>query len=316
MKRNKRLISMIFLLALGLLLLSGCAENTPKNENDRLRVVTTIFPPYDFARSIAGEEAEITMLLSPGAEVHTYEPTPQDIIKIQDCDVFIHVGGASDSWVNEILASVDTSSMEIVTLMDCVEPLEEHHEGVEHHHEEEGSTPHYDEHVWTSPRNTMRICDKITEALCRTDEEKALVFTERNAALQKELTALDEDFTALIDAAPRKTLVFADRFPIRYFTEAYGLKYYAAYPGCAAEAEPSAATVAFLIDKVREEEIPAVFSIEFSNERMADTIVEETGCKKLNFHTCHNVTREEFDAGENYLSLMRKNLDALKEALY
>ena len=317
MKHKKLLLPLILILAAALVLMTGCGTSDNGEDDGRIKIVTTIFPPYDFARSIAGDEADVTMLLTPGAEVHTYEPTPQDIMKIQDCDLFILVGGASDSWVDEILESVDTENMEIIRLMDCVEPLEEAHtEGMEHHHHEEGGTPHYDEHVWTSPENAMLICDKITEALERIAPEKADVFEANNRAEQEALVLLDTEFRDLIDNAPRNTVVFADRFPLRYFVEAYGLNYYAAYPGCAAEAEPSAATVSFLIEKVKEEEIPAVFYIEFSNERMADTICEETGCQKLPFHTCHNVTREEFDSGETYLSLMSGNLEALRAALY
>lgn len=328
MKNKLRILSLLLCIALLSGILAGCSQS-PENETGekKIKVVCTIFPPYDFTRAIAGENVELTMLLSPGAEVHSYEPTPQDIIKVQSCDLFIYVGGESDSWVQDILGAVDASSMEIITLMDCVEPFveetvegmqsEEHEEHEEHEEEEaEGDTPEYDEHVWTSPRNALLITEKISEALCTAAPEMAETFRANAAAYEENLRALDQQFTELVAAAPRHTVIFADRFPLRYFTEAYGLSYYAAYPGCASESEPSAATVSFLIDKVKQEAIPTVFYIEFSNEMMADTIEEETGAEKLLFHSCHNVTRDDFASGVTYLQLMQQNLQNLKIALY
>ena len=298
-------------------LCSGCAPESTANPDDgKIKIVSTIFPPYDFARQVAGDRADITMLLPPASESHSYEPTPQDIIEIQACDIFIYVGGESDTWVSGILDAIDTSSMTVVTLMDCVETLaEEHIEGMEVNEPEDTGEVEYDEHVWTSPRNAILISQKISDALCTVDPDNSDFYNENCSNYVAELNQLDAKFSEIVAGAKRTTVVFADRFPLRYFTEAYGLSYFAAFPGCTSETEPSAATVAFLIDKVKEENIPVVFYIELSNQKMADTICEDTGCKKLLFHSCHNVTKEEFESGATYLDLMYKNADALKEAL-
>jgi zinc transport system substrate-binding protein len=201
--------------------------------------------------------------------------------------------------------------------MDCVDVVEEEHvEGMETEKEEEESDePEYDEHVWTSPRNAVLICEKIRDAFCEADPENAETYRTNCENYVKKLNELDAAFSEVVANGARKTIVFADRFPLRYFSDAYGLSYFAAYPGCSDEAEPSAATVAFLIDKVKNENIPVVFHIELSNEDLADTVCEATGAKKLQFSACHNLTKEQFESGVTYLDLMWDNVDALKEAL-
>lgn len=318
MKKNIYVIKFILILCM-LVVLGGCTEKEKKDEEEKLKVVTTIFPPYDFARAIAGDQVELSMLLKPGAESHSYEPTPQDILKIQDCDVFIYVGGESDEWVRQILESVDTKGKQIITLMDMVEPVkEETVEGMQEEHleeQEEGHEMEYDEHVWTSPINAVAISEGILKALKQEAPEHAKDYEKRAAAYEEKLKNLDKRFRELTSKAKRNTIVVGDRFPFRYFVEAYGLKYYAAFPGCVAESEPSAATVAFLIDKVKSEKIPVVFTIELSNGKMSQMIAEETGAKICLFHSCHNLSAEDFEAGETYLSLMEKNYKAMKEAL-
>ncbi|MDR1621288.1 MAG: metal ABC transporter substrate-binding protein [Synergistaceae bacterium] len=289
----------------------------------KINIVTTIFPPYDFTREVAQDEAEITMLLRPGSETHSYEPTPQDIIKIQNCDVFIYVGGESDEWVKNVLKAIDAPKMQIVTLMDCVSVVEEEivegmQEEEEEEEEEEGHVheEEYDEHVWTSPRNAKLIVQKISGTLCEVDAVNADAYKKNTAACLEKLDKLDAELKKVVDGAARKTLVFGDRFPFRYFADAYGLSYFAAFPGCSTETEASAATVAFLIDKVEAEKIPVVFHIELSNEKIADTICEATGAKNLLLHACHNISRDDFQKGATYLGLMTANIDALKQALY
>lgn len=316
----KKTLSITILLAMLCALLSGCgAQSEPEGEG--ISVVATVFAPYDFARQLVGELGEVTLLLPPGSEAHSYEPSPKDIIEIQNCDLFIYVGGVSDAWVSDVLESVG-GEVRTVTLMDCVELLEEEHvEGMEvdedeheHEHEHEGEIE-YDEHVWTSPRNAELICEKIAAALCEVDPEGAEEYGTALESYCAQLDELDAAFTEVVENGVRDTVVFGDRFPLLYFAKAYGLNYYAAWPGCADEAEPSAATVTFLIDKVKAEGIPVVFHIELSNEDMADTICNETGAKKMLFSACHNVTRAQFDAGVTYLELMWQNVDALREAL-
>ena len=309
----------LFLTAL-LAALAGCGGVGQVQQPDgKLQVVATIFPLYDFARELGGEEASVTMLLQPGAEVHSYEPTPQDILTIQNCDVFLYIGGESDEWVRNVLASVDTSNMQVVALMDCVQAQEESHEGIAEaghdHREDEEETVEYDEHIWTSPRNAMRMAEKIAETFCTADADRAEHYRANAADYQAQLAALDTQLRELVSGAERNLLVFADRFPFLYLARDYGLTYYAAYPGCAQEAEPSAATVAFLIEKVKETDTHTVFYIELSNGLMADTIAEATGAQKLLLHSCQNVTRDEFERGESYLSLMRQNLRNLQTAL-
>jgi zinc transport system substrate-binding protein len=284
--------------------------------NGKINVVATIFPPYDFVREIAGDRVNLTMLLPPGAESHSFEPTPRDIITVQNCDVFIYVGGESDAWVERILESMDTNRMEIITLMDCVEVVEEIVvEGMQEE-EEEAEGPEYDEHVWTSPKNAKLIVQKIAGVLEQRDAPNATAYEDNAGSYLAKLTVLDAAFQNMVEGAKRKTFVFGDRFPFRYFADAYGLDYFAAFPGCSTETECSAATVAFLVDKVKAEKIPVVFHIELSNEKIADILCEETGAKKLLLHAVHNISKRDFDRGANYHDLMFQNVQNLKEALY
>lgn len=337
----KQKLSVGLVLILLLAIISGCSPSTPKSGStansgeDRLSIVSTIFPGYDFAREIVGENAKVTMLLPPGSESHSFEPTPQDIIAIQNCDVFLYVGGDSDAWMKGILDSIDTSRMTILSMMDIVDVVrEEIKEGMEHDHEDdhehgyeddhEDDHDHedgdhqdteYDEHVWTSPINAKRITQALSDVLCQLDENHAPIFRENTATYLAKLDVLDASFHQVVEEGQRKTLIFGDRFPFRYFVDEYDLDYYAAFPGCSTETEANAKAVAFLVDKVKTEEIPVVFYIELSNEKMADTISESTGAKKLLFHSCHNLTKDEVKRGVTYLELMAQNAEHLKEAL-
>ena len=313
----------IFLIFLIILLLTGCAPL--QQQTDKTKVVATIFPLYDFAREIAGDDAEVKMLLKPGAEVHSYEPTPQDIIAIQNCDVFLYIGGESDEWVRNVLESIDTTHMQVVALMDSVEAAEEAEGGFawngEHEHTENDTHIHeeqsmeYDEHIWTSPKNAILMAGTISKALQAADRNHADGYESRATAYAEKLRQLDQDLTKTVAEAERNTIIFADRFPFLYLVCDYGLNYYAAYPGCSSEAEPSAATVAAIIKEVKETGVPAVFYIELSNRLMANTIAEATGAEELLLHSCQNVSREEFRQGEGYLSLMERNVKNLQRAL-
>ncbi|MDR2798232.1 MAG: zinc ABC transporter substrate-binding protein [Treponema sp.] len=497
----KRIVFFIGVLLSLTVVLSARGQRDTKREEGKLQVVTTIFPPYDFVREIAGDKVSLTMLLPPGAESHSFEPTPRDIITVQNCDVFIYGGGESDTWVDGILESMDTSRMSIISLMECVDVVEEEivegmqeeeEEGHDHGHggedfedaevkdrslaewagewqstyplllnrtldpvlkhkaaEDEkqtvedfrryydaayktdaekviidresityytkgvsnrvrytykgfkillnrsgakrvrylfeaegnpGSAPRYvqfsdhlikpgegieyfhlyqgnvsnealfeewdhwptyylaaftgeeivqeltghdheaeaeyDEHVWTAPRNVKLIVQKISEVLKQRDGANRAVYESTTRAYLAKLTELDHAFQQVIDGAKRKTLIFGDRFPFRYFADAYGLQYFAAFPGCSTETEASAATIAFLINKIRAERLPVVFHIELSNEKIADILCEETGAKKLLLHAVHNVSKRDFDNGASYYGLMTQNIRNLQEALY
>ena len=322
----KKVLTMVFL---GCLLLSGCGQKAAPADPDRLQIVTTVFPAYDFARAAAGDRAEVTLLLPPGAESHSYEPTPADILAVRDCDLFIYLGGESDAWVDTILEAVEPTGT-VMKMVDCVELLEEeevegmqslpghgHDHGDHDDHEDHdlGRVKEYDEHVWTSPRNAEAITLAVGEQLAALDGEHAAAYRANAAAHGAELRRLDAEFAALFAALPERTIVFGDRFPLRYFAEEYGLDYYAAFPGCSTQTEPSAATIAFLTDKVRAEGISTVWYIEFSNHLVADSIAEATGTKTAMFHTCHNVSKAELEGGATYVSLMEGNLAALGENL-
>ena len=317
---------LLLVTAMACVCLAGCGKkegnvNTTgkKDESGKLKIVTTIFAPYDFSRQIAGDNAEITMLLPPASETHTFEPTPQDIINIQNCDVFIYIGGESDSWIEDVLKDIDTSKIKVIPLMKEVDLLEEEMvEGMqeeEYEHEEEHHEEEYDEHIWTSPKNSIKIVEKLQQTFIEVDEKNKEYYKKSGDSYKKELEELDAKFQSAVENGKRKTIVFGDRFPLRYFVEQYGLDYYAAFPGCAEDTEPSASTIAFLIDKVREEEIPVVFHLELSNEKMTDTICESTSAKKVLFHSCHNISKEDFENGTTYIELMEKNVKVLEEAL-
>lgn len=318
----KKILSVIIVAALSLCV-CACGGGAYETGGDGPCVITTVFPAFDFARELSGGRANICMLVPPGSEAHSFEPTAQDILKIQSCDLLICNGGESEAWLEEVLDGLD-GEIRVLYMLDCVEAVEEEiKEGMqttEHAHEEhekhdEHEETEYDEHVWTSPVNAVKICEAIAQCLSECDKENSELYEKCLSEYTQKLMELDRSFRDAVEGSGRRTLIFADRFPVRYFTEEYGLDYFAAFPGCADDTEPSAKTVAFLIDKVKQEHCPAVFYIEFSNQRMADIVCEDTGCKKLLFHSCHNVSRDELLGGVSYVELMQGNITALKEAL-
>ncbi len=310
----KKIIICFFALLLTLLPLCSCSKTPGKGG---VSVVTTIFAPYSFTRELAGEKADVTMLLPTGADSHSYDPTPKDLLAVSKCDIFIYVGGEADSWVENIIAAAENPDMKIIKLLDhtegliCAEHNHEHNHttGAEHEHGE------YDEHVWTSPRNAVLASEAIAEALCEIDGENETFYKANLAAYKAELAALDAEIKEIVENSTRKELVFGDRFPLIYFTHAYGLSYHAAFPGCAGNTEPSAATLAELITHVNEEKIPAVFHISLSTGNIADAICDATGAKKLAFNACETLSRADFEAGVTYVELMRENAEALRIAL-
>ncbi len=310
----RRILSRLsFLLAL-LFLLSGCVQQASPDEEAGLRIVVSAYPAYDFARQIAGDRASVSMLTPPGVDPHEYEPTPQNIIDMQQCDLFVYNGGDSDAWVDTMLQGLERDDMRIVRMMDCVALLAEETVAGMEAEEEDDEEEEYDEHIWLSPRNVMEITAVLAAALTEADPDNAAYFTQNLAAYTAALEALDTRLTEIVSGGQRRTIVFADRFPARYFTEHYGLDYYAAFPGCSAQTEPSASTVAFLIDRVREEGIPCVFSVPFSATTLPQTVREATGAEILLFDSFHNVARDDFDTA-TYLDAMSRNADALERAL-
>ena len=293
------------------LILCTAACHIQKTEHDpnKLSIVATIFPQFDFARQISGDKAEVTMLIPPGAESHSFEPTVSDITSISECDIFIYTGGESDTWIDSLLKNANNPQMSVISLVDCVDLSEEHNHNEEHNHS------HVDEHVWTSPVNAVKICETICSELQKKDTANSEYYKQNLENYKAELISLDAKFRSVVKNAKHDTFVFADRFTLTHFAHEYGLNHYAAFSGCSEDTEPSANTVATLVDKVREENLSAVLKIELSSDSIAQTIKNETGAKILTFYSCHNISKTDFDNGETYLSLMQKNTETLKIAL-
>ena len=316
-----RLMAVILAAGIAAAAVTGCGVKQEEPDDGKLKIVTTIFPQYDFVRAIAGGTGAVNvrMLLSPGEEVHSYEPTPLDIKEIQNCDLFIYVGAENDVWVDRILENMGDKRPETLRLVDLTETVaEESVEGMmeeKGHDHEESREEEADEHVWTSPVKAAEITEAIAQKIAELDPANADDYLANAQDYEAKILDLDAQFRQIAENAERKILVFGDRFPIRYFAEGYGLDYFAAFPGCSSESEPSASTLAFLIDKVREEEIPVVFSIEFSNGNIARAICESTGAVQRTYNSCHNMTKEQMENGATYVSLMSENLEAVREAL-
>lgn len=305
----------IGLFILSLLLMTGCTTETKKKS---FNIVVTNFPCYDFVRAITKNDPDISikMLIKPGMDSHSYEPTPQDMVAIKESDLFFYVGGESDEWVDSLLA--DMNPKRIVKMLDLVSnlQLEEHVEGMqEEKHEEHEEHEEYDEHVWTSPKNAMEIMKGLNKRMCVLDQKHASKFNKNTESYIEQIASVDFSFKQVVKNAKRKDIVVGDRFPLLYFAKEYGLTYSAAFPGCSEQTEPSASTISYLIDKVKRDHNSVIFKIELSNGQIARTISEETGAKVLTIQSMHNVSAEDFNNGETYVSIMRKNVKAVKEAL-
>lgn len=309
--------SIVILLIVSFVVVAGLLALKKKDEN--ISIVTTNFPSYDFARAITKgiPDANIKMLVSPGVEIHDYGPTPQDIIDIKNSDYFIYTGGESDHWVENILNNINPDQTKVIRLIDLVEtkeeepisgPEEDHDHEDDHHHSD------IDEHVWTSLRNSIKIIQALEKEFIsqNPDEPK---YSQNATFYINELELIDNDIQEIVKNAKLKTLVFGDRFPLRYFIDDYGLDYYAAFPGCSERTEASASTIAFLVDIVKAKKIPVIFHIELSDGEIASEIAKSTGAKVLEFHSAHNISKNDFDSGVTYAEIMRNNLNALKEAL-
>jgi len=280
--------------------------------SDGLRVLASIFAPYDFAREILGGIGEVRMLVPPGVEVHSFEPTARDIIALQQSDVFVYVGGESDEWIERILESMDTSKIRLIRLVDCVDLLDEIEFDAQ-------SDPHkdnsFDEHVWTNPLNAIRIVQQLVSVFSTADADHADVYYRNGVAYSAKLEALDSRFRDIVATSNRTTLVFGDRFPFRYFADEYGLASYAAFPGCSTATEVSAKTMSLLIDTIRAQSIPVVFYVEGPSHRIAEAICEETGAVALLLHACHTISKDDFASGVTYIDLMEANAENLSRAL-
>ncbi len=335
----KKIIALLLVLLMTAGMLAGCGkqkDDDTTDTTDKLSIVTTIFPEYDWVRQILGDKADnadVTMLLDNGVDLHSYQPTADDIVKISDCDLFIYVGGESDGWVEDALKNATNKDMKVVNLLEVLgdkvkneevvegmqeeehehEDGEEHEEGEEHEHEEEA-----DEHVWLSLKNAEVLVGTISNALQEVNPGNKDAYAANADAYVKKLSALDAEYQTAVDNAARKTVLFGDRFPFRYLVDDYGLNYYAAFVGCSAETEASFETISFLAKKVDELKLPCVLTIEGKNHKIAETIVKNTAPKSqkiLTMDSMQSTTSKDVASGTTYFSVMEKNLAVLKEAL-
>ena len=326
----KKFFTVIFLsfVMVSAVILAGCTEIGHSAESEKISVVATIFPCYDFAKQVGGEYADVSLLIPPGGESHSYEPTSADIIKIGKCDLFIYVGGESDKWVEEIIGSVKNGGRDIRTLklMDCVTVLEEDLDSIasdedEHADDVGDGSEHgahdeeYDEHAWTSLRNAKKILASVESVFSELDPENSEIFAENCASYVSGISELDSKFTELFNSVSNKTMIFGDRFPFLYFTRDYDIPYYAAFPGCASQTEPSILAISKLIDRAKEEKITTIYYLDFSSSKTADSISEAPGAETACLYSCHNVTEEQLKNGVTYLSLMTDNYETIKNAL-
>ena len=335
MKKITALLLALFMLVAAL---AGCGKQNDTNQTDKLSIVTTIFPEYDWVREILGEKAdnaEITMLLDNGVDLHSYQPTADDIVKISDCDLFIYVGGESDEWVEDALRNAANRNMKVINLLEVlgdsvkteeiVEGMQEeeyeHEDAEEHEHEDAEEHEHEeeaDEHVWLSLKNAKMLVRVISKALQELDPDNKDIYAANADAYVKKLSALDAEYQTAVDAASNKTILFGDRFPFRYLVDDYGLRYYAAFVGCSAETEAGFETISFLAKRVDEWKLPCVLTIEGAQHKIAETIVRNTTAKNqrvLTMDSMQSTTSKDVKNGTTYLSVMEKNLSVLKEAL-
>ena len=330
----KKMLTKIAAVLMSAFMLTACAGqgsgNALAGSSDKLQIVTTIFPEYDWVMQILGDkaaDADVTMLLDNGVDLHSYQPTAEDILKIAGCDVFIYVGGESDGWVDDALAEAVNKDMIVINLLEVlgdsvkeeevVEGMQEEDEH-DHDHEEEEEEVEYDEHVWLSLRNASVLCDAITDALAKADVDNASVYQTNNEAYKAQLAALDEQYKEAVSGASFDTLLFGDRFPFRYLTDDYNLNYYAAFVGCSAESEASFETIVFLADKTDELGLNSIMIIESSDGKIAQTIRDNTEDKNQEIYVLDSmqaVTSDDVKNGVTYLSIMTDNLEVLKKAL-
>lgn len=361
--------SVVFIVTIAMILgMAGCGKTTEKEDNYRLKIVTSLFPYYDMARAVIGDVKgiDLKMIVTPGQDSHSFEPTPSDVIQMENADVLIYNGGSLETWIDTLLDSLNNKNQIQMKMMDYVDVLneeivegmdtrfdshdehshsEDSHNHKEHSHsedsynQEEGShsedslkheehshdsevSDHEeeshnetDEHIWTSPVNEIIMTEKICDTLSQALPEEKENFQKNAENYISQLKELDNEFRTIVENAKTKEIIFADKFPLQYFAKEYGLKYYAAFPGCGSDMEPSAKTIAFLVDKIKEDNIKAVFYLELSSHIVADAIETDTGAKPLQFNSCHNITQKQFDSGVTYVDLMKENVNNLKIAL-
>lgn len=369
--------SVVFIVTISMILgMAGCGKTTEKEDNYRLKIVTSLFPYYDMARAVIGDVKgiDLKMTVTPGQDSHSFEPTPSDVIQMENAEVLIYNSGSLETWIDTLLDSLNNKNQIQMKMMDYVDVLneeivegmdtrfeehdhdehsrkednhnkenhkedshseekhkedshsEENHKEDNHSedssndsefHNEDSEEEHEetDEHIWTSPVNEIIMTEKICETLSKALPEEKENFQKNAESYISQLKELDNEFRTIVENAKINEIIFADKFPLQYFAKEYGLKYYAAFPGCGSDMEPSAKTIGFLVDKIKEDNIKAVFYLELSSHIVADAMETDTGAKPLQFNSCHNITQKQFDSGVTYVDLMKENVNNLKIAL-
>lgn len=315
MKLKRKLLAVITAAATVFSLCACSSESSYSNsDSGKLKIISTVFPPYDLARQIAGDNAEISILLPPGSEIHNYEPSAKDMIAIRNCDIFLYIGGENEQWAEKLINSNDTKNVTAVKLIDYVPALSEDEDEHDHDHDHEHEHE-TDEHIWTSPKNAQLMLSAVYDAICKVDPSDKQTYTKNKDAYAKQLSDLDNAYRSAVDNAKNKTIVLADKFPFRYLAHEYGLEFSAAFAACSDESEPGVSTMIKLTKTIKENNIPAVYYLEFSSTKIADTLCDETGATKLMLHSCHNVSKQDIENNVSYVDLMKQNLENLKLTL-
>ncbi len=311
----RRIIAAALAAMVMLLSAAGCSsEETGQSVGEeKLEIVASLFPQYDFARTVAGQRAEVTLLLPAGMESHSYDPTPADMAGIYSCDLFIYTGEYMEPWAAELSKGlVEEQVLDVSTGIELSGTHEHMHTDTQ---DGEEPTEIPDPHIWTCPLNAVIMVENIRDALIRIDPDGEEEYTENADGLIEDLNGLDAELREVVENGERRTLVFGGRFAFHYLAEEYGLECYSAYDSCTAETEPSAAAVAEVTEIVRRDEIPVVYYEEFANPQVAEAIADETGAELLMLHSCHNLSQEERDAGKSYLSIMEQNVENIRRGL-
>lgn len=319
MKLKRKLLAVITAAATIFSLCACSSESSYSNsDSGKLKIISTVFPPYDLARQIAGDNAEISILLPPGSEIHNYEPSAKDMIAIRNCDIFLYIGGENEQWAEKLINSNDTENVTAVKLIDYVPTLSEDEDEHDHDHDHDHDHEHEhetDEHIWTSPKNAQLMLSAVYDAICKVDPSDKQTYTKNKDTYAKQLSDLDNAYRSAVDNAKNKTIVLADKFPFRYLAHEYGLEFSTAFAACSDESEPGVSTMIKLTKTIKENNIPAVYYLEFSSTKIADTLYDETGATKLMLHSCHNVSKQDIENNASYVDLMKQNLENLKLTL-
>ena len=318
MNVKKILWSIVLILIIVLIVVVlAFAKKKIKNNSDKILVVTSNYASYDFLRAIIGEdeEVEIKFLVGPGKEVHSYEPTTQDIVDIQKASLFVYIGGESEAWTDKVIDSIGESNKHLLKISDYVDTIDEQEIDGAEIHEQEHKHDSFDDHIWTSPSNAIKMVEKLEKELERINPVKSELYKENAEKYIAQIKEVDDQIKEIVSNRKRNRLVFGDKMPMQYFIEYYGLEVTAAFDGCSTEAEPSASTIAYLEKTIKEQNIPVVLFIELNNGRVAETLANETNSKAMQIQTLHNVSLEDFNNGETWVSLMKRNLNVLREAL-